>query len=218
MYAVIAAHAHERTEPRVRLLLLARPAGTGRSELPIRCHSVVSVAYWLAPARTDATTPTTRVTSLAMPMTRNAPPGTAGRALAPRCSTSSDYVQRPSTTPAGTPRAAPNQADGGRLELDGAHGRRPASVSSPPLSEPQAWLEHVDARVVHNHVEETSRIDLDVRSPAGSLKRETEVMSLVATLEWVHWFNDQRLHSALGDIPPAEFETAHYAAQPAAVS
>jgi putative transposase len=43
-------------------------------------------------------------------------------------------------------------------------------------------------------------------------------MSLVATLEWVHWFNDQRLHSALGDIPPAEFETAHYAAQPAAVS
>jgi putative transposase len=39
----------------------------------------------------------------------------------------------------------------------------------------------------------------------------------LATLNWVHWFNNERLHSALGDIPPAEFETAHYA-QPAAAS
>jgi transposase InsO family protein len=28
----------------------------------------------------------------------------------------------------------------------------------------------------------------------------------------VAWFNDQRLHGALGDLPPAEFE-ALYAAQ-----
>jgi putative transposase len=33
----------------------------------------------------------------------------------------------------------------------------------------------------------------------------------LATLSWVHWFNTTRLHSSLGDIPPAEFETAHYA-------
>jgi putative transposase len=33
----------------------------------------------------------------------------------------------------------------------------------------------------------------------------------LATLSWVHWFNTSRLHSALGDIPPAEFEAAHYA-------
>ncbi len=33
----------------------------------------------------------------------------------------------------------------------------------------------------------------------------------LATLNWVHWFNTERLHTALGDIPPAEFETAHYA-------
>jgi putative transposase len=33
----------------------------------------------------------------------------------------------------------------------------------------------------------------------------------LATLSWVHWFNNTRLHSALGDIPPIEFETAHYA-------
>jgi putative transposase len=35
----------------------------------------------------------------------------------------------------------------------------------------------------------------------------------LATLTWVHWFNEQRLHGHCGDIPPAEFEAAHYAAQ-----
>ena len=33
------------------------------------------------------------------------------------------------------------------------------------------------------------------------------------TLAWVHWFNEHRLHSHCGDIPPAEFEAAFYAAQ-----
>ncbi len=36
----------------------------------------------------------------------------------------------------------------------------------------------------------------------------------LATLGWVHWHNTQRLHSYLGDIPPTEYEEAHYA-QPA---
>ncbi len=31
----------------------------------------------------------------------------------------------------------------------------------------------------------------------------------LATLQWVHWFNTERLHSALGDVPPAEFESAY---------
>lgn len=35
----------------------------------------------------------------------------------------------------------------------------------------------------------------------------------LATLSWVHWFNEQRLHSHCHDVPPAEFETAFYAAQ-----
>ena len=35
----------------------------------------------------------------------------------------------------------------------------------------------------------------------------------LATLSWVHWWNTRRLHSAIGDIPPAEFEAAHYARQ-----
>ena len=33
----------------------------------------------------------------------------------------------------------------------------------------------------------------------------------LATLAWVYWWNTQRLHSAIGDGPPAEFETSHYA-------
>ena len=36
----------------------------------------------------------------------------------------------------------------------------------------------------------------------------------LATLSWVHWWNTSRLHTAIGDIPPAEFEAAHYAQQP----
>jgi putative transposase len=28
----------------------------------------------------------------------------------------------------------------------------------------------------------------------------------IATLEWIDWYNHRRLHGALGDIPPAEYE------------
>jgi putative transposase len=28
------------------------------------------------------------------------------------------------------------------------------------------------------------------------------------TAAWVHWWNTDRLHSACGDVPPAEYETA----------
>jgi len=35
----------------------------------------------------------------------------------------------------------------------------------------------------------------------------------LATLSWVHWFNEHRLHGHCGDTPPAEFEAAFYAAQ-----
>lgn len=33
----------------------------------------------------------------------------------------------------------------------------------------------------------------------------------LATLSWVHWFNEERLHGYCGDIPPAEFEATFYA-------
>lgn len=32
----------------------------------------------------------------------------------------------------------------------------------------------------------------------------------IATLEWVDWFNNRRLHTELGDMPPAEHEANHY--------
>src|SRR3954463_3046479 len=33
----------------------------------------------------------------------------------------------------------------------------------------------------------------------------------LATLGWVHWHNNQRLHGYLNDIPPAEYEKQFYA-------
>jgi putative transposase len=35
----------------------------------------------------------------------------------------------------------------------------------------------------------------------------------LATLSWVHWFNEDRLHGHCNDVPPAEYEAAFYAAQ-----
>jgi putative transposase len=44
-------------------------------------------------------------------------------------------------------------------------------------------------------------------------RRFTSITGLeLAIVEWVSWFNHDRLHSELGDLPPAEFE-ALYAAQ-----
>ena len=40
--------------------------------------------------------------------------------------------------------------------------------------------------------------------------RSIEAVEL-ATLEWVHWFNTERLYGYLGDIPPVEYEEAHHA-------
>ena len=31
-----------------------------------------------------------------------------------------------------------------------------------------------------------------------------------ATLSWVHWFNENRLHSAIGYLTPIEMETLYY--------
>ena len=33
----------------------------------------------------------------------------------------------------------------------------------------------------------------------------------LATAGYVHWFNHKRLHTAIGGVPPAEYEAAYYA-------
>jgi putative transposase len=33
-----------------------------------------------------------------------------------------------------------------------------------------------------------------------------------ATAGWVDWYNHRRLHGSLGNVPPVEYEQAHYAA------
>ncbi|GAA4485027.1 hypothetical protein GCM10023191_008990 [Actinoallomurus oryzae] len=29
-------------------------------------------------------------------------------------------------------------------------------------------------------------------------------------VEWIGWYNHRRLHSTIGDVPPAEYEANHY--------
>ena len=49
-----------------------------------------------------------------------------------------------------------------------------------------------------------------IRGPDQGPWRSVDDVEL-ATLGWVHWYNTQRLHSYLGDVPPIEYEEAHYA-------
>ena len=51
-----------------------------------------------------------------------------------------------------------------------------------------------------------------IRGPGQGPWKTIEEVEL-PTLGWVHWHNTERLHSYLGDVPPAEFEAAHYAAR-----
>jgi putative transposase len=49
---------------------------------------------------------------------------------------------------------------------------------------------------------------IELIKPRGPWRTAEQVE--IATLEYVDWFNHQRLCEACGDIPPAEFETAYY--------
>jgi putative transposase len=51
-----------------------------------------------------------------------------------------------------------------------------------------------------------------VRGPTRCGPWKTVADVELATLGWVHWHNTARLHGYLGDIPPAEYEQAFYAA------
>lgn len=45
---------------------------------------------------------------------------------------------------------------------------------------------------------------------------KTRAQAEIAIYEWICWYNTERLHSALGDVPPAEYEAAYQAALAAA--
>jgi putative transposase len=49
-----------------------------------------------------------------------------------------------------------------------------------------------------------------IRGPDQGPWRTVDQVEL-ATLGWVHWYNTERLHSHCYDIPPDEYEEAHYA-------
>jgi putative transposase len=51
-----------------------------------------------------------------------------------------------------------------------------------------------------------------IRGPDQGPWRTVEEVEL-ATLSWVHWYNTQRLHGYLGDVPPDEYEETHHAQQ-----
>jgi putative transposase len=45
--------------------------------------------------------------------------------------------------------------------------------------------------------------------PTGLLRTIDDVE--YATMEWVDWYNNRRLHSQLDYVPPEEYEAAYYA-------
>jgi hypothetical protein len=56
--------------------------------------------------------------------------------------------------------------------------------------------------------EECPPEQLRVPIPLRASNQLSDLLEL-ATVEWIAWFNDRRLHEALGDIPAVEFEQLH---------
>lgn len=52
-----------------------------------------------------------------------------------------------------------------------------------------------------------------VMRPKGGWKHVSDVE--IAVAEYTAWYNHRRLHGEIGLVPPAEFETNHWASQPA---
>ena len=50
---------------------------------------------------------------------------------------------------------------------------------------------------------------IELIKPHGPWRSLAEIE--LATAEWVDWYNATRLHSAIGHVPPAEYESMYYA-------
>ena len=60
-----------------------------------------------------------------------------------------------------------------------------------------------------NSLFKTECIRNPVMRPKGGWKSVLDVQ--VAVAEYVDWYNHRRLHGEIGLVPPAEFETNHWA-------
>lgn len=40
---------------------------------------------------------------------------------------------------------------------------------------------------------------------------DTRPAAQIATYEWISWYNHARIHTEIGDMPPAEYEAQHHA-------
>ena len=85
-----------------------------------------------------------------------------------------------------------------------------------------------DAGVVNSVGSKGDRYDTALAAPGNGLYtaelnnrpgpwRTVEQVEL-ETAAWVHWWNTERLHSACGDVPPAEYEAANWASQQVAAA
>ena len=95
-----------------------------------------------------------------------------------------------------------------RMQVTGAFGSVEAIGATPSIGTVGDSYDNALAETVNGYY----KAEL-VRGPARSGPWKTVENLELATLGWVHWHNTQRLHSYLGDVPPAEFENAFYAVQ-----
>ena len=125
------------------------------------------------------------------------------------------WSSTPSRWPAG--HAAP-QLDGLRCHSDAGsqftsvrYGERLAEIGAvPSIGSVGDSYDNALAETV-NGLYKTELIYGPAHEDPGRPSTDVEL----ATLGWVHWHNTERLHGYLADLPPAEFEAAFYAAQPA---
>ena len=64
-------------------------------------------------------------------------------------------------------------------------------------------MDRVLGRVAHETTPHFTEINRTPDAPLEAVE--------FATLEWVDWFNNRRLLSSIGDMPPAEAEARYYA-------
>jgi transposase InsO family protein len=82
--------------------------------------------------------------------------------------------------------------------------------SSPVPFVPPSGTFFVDSVTNLSGVALGNNIDIDQGFQVNGQWRSLADVEL-ATAEYVDWFNTRRLHTAIGGIPPAEYEAAYYA-------